>query len=228
MNTAWTYSGTLPLKQRWDEAAARMLAAGHQPIFPITDVSWHRMSEFLQKNPPPAPYEPTPSAALLKAEREFQDVLGVYDQLVAQIAGYQKEIKRGSALKLCAALGIPVTESMLAVPPDRREMLFDLFKVRNPDFVDIANWRHAAQVVMAIRVHPLQDIASKLTVVMDVAKFLHEIWTDNKRLDVSLLILSLGARCNAAEARIEQLEKQLHELRRPKKPTTAKKGNRHG
>lgn len=227
MGETWHTTGTTaPLQRRWDDVAARMIAAGSTPISPITEEAVFRMNSWLSSQQSKQTWQP-PSRAQLLADGEVDRSLVNYDQaakaLVEELLRIQKNNDRFKAR--ARALGVSVDTDTLAMPASRRQMLFELFggdgHAEHVTATTVPQARRAASDIMR-QVQKLQDQTAR---VAEVA------WLVDDKFDTERVIFAIGDRLTGIEERLKLITAenvQLREDLKKKRTTTAKKGKRHG
>jgi hypothetical protein len=198
MLNAWHTLGTpAPLQTRWDEAAAKMIALGAQPILPVGEPQLFRMLEWLKANEPkPKPVWSGPSPAQKLADEELQRALTLHDTLVKQILNELKVLGRVTVKVRAAALGMVIDDALMAKPV--------ALHMATGDFYTVPETRAATARVSAA-VYALQDRLSRIE---SIAKL--------EKLDIEHVAFALGARIGALEDRLLAAETELEQLKQQK------------
>jgi len=197
MRDAWYTLGTpAPLQTRWDEAAAKMIAAGQVPITPVLEISVHRMNQWLCANPPKTEWQP-PSPAEKIAIEQLGIALKLHAGLVTKILDEQRIAGRATIKERAAALGISLSEADMVKPTALR--------IGAADYHTVAETR-----AVTAQVNNLANaLQSQLTRIEAVSRL--------EKLDIDTVIFALGSRIGALESRIDYLEQQLEQKPTPKR-----------
>jgi hypothetical protein len=180
-----------------------MIALGQTPIHPITEPSLHRMLEWLKANEPkPKPEWTGPSPAQRIADEELQRVLNIHDTLIKQIATEQRLCQRITVKERAAALGMVVDDAMMEKPV--------ALHMSVGQFYSVPETRAAAAQVSAL-VYALHEKLSKLETISKL-----------DRLDPDQIVMHMGARMSALEARLSAAETELEQLRQQPKRKASK------
>jgi hypothetical protein len=193
---AWHTLGTpAPLKERWDECAARMIAAGQTPIHPISEPSLFRMLEYLKANEP-RPERTEPSTAEKLADAELNRVLTIYDDLFKRVLDEQKSCKRPHIAQRAAALGLSIDDAMMAKPP--------VVTVTGRGPAAVPEARAATDRINGLIYH----VRDQLTKLEGISKL--------QSVDLDTVIFALGSRIGALEDRLLATETELQQLKQQK------------
>ena len=202
MQRAWHTTGfAAPLQERWDDAAAKMIALGQTPIHPITEPSVHRMLEWLRANQPKPEWSP-PSDTQRLANEQLRQAVAVHDTLAKKIVDEQKILNRATIQQRAVALGLTIDDAMLAKPA--------MLHISPADFDGVQQTRHAASQINSWA-FALQDTLSKIETVTRL----------ENGFDLDHVTFSIGARIGALEDRISHLENELEQLKQ-------QRGKHHG
>jgi hypothetical protein len=196
MMDAWHTGVTnVPLKDRWDQAASRMISAGQVPISPITEPSVYRLLEWLKANEP-KPERSEQSGAMGLAREELGRVISIYNDLVKQILDQQRILGRATITERARSLGLTITDDLMKKPT--------ILDFGPRDFETVEETRAVASKVNS-GVYVLQD---RLSRIQNITKL--------EQLDVYHIAFHLGARVSALEARLCAVETELQQLKQQK------------
>jgi hypothetical protein len=204
-----------PLQARWEDVSAQLAQLGGSPVVPASEIGIQEMQSSIRhlERERRAAAEPVRNEMLISARREFSGAVDRYRMAHTYIVESQQKLQRLAAdpiyallFDMGAVLQAPIgpRDWLDAHFDNGRKTSEDLFRVRQPTFASVSDYRAAMNLLS----NAARELEDRQAAIIEVCRFPNDDVGERLRK----ITLGLLRRLDAQTVAITALSRRLDEI----------------